>query len=136
MKNLLKEKCYRDYVLFLIGINTGIKICDLLSLKFSDVLDCSAIKDKITVKNKVYRINRSVSEAITEYISLIPSENLGNRYLFEKNVGSEPIGRSHAYRIINNAAREVGITQKIGTHTLRKTYGFHHYMKYNDVTTL
>lgn len=48
-------------------------------------------------------------------------------YLNQKN--NHPITRQQAYRIINHAAKEVGIQEKIGTHTLRKTFGYHAYRK-------
>jgi integrase len=44
--------------------------------------------------------------------------------------------RVQAYRIINEACRSIGITDRIGTHTLRKTFGYHHYQKYKDVAVL
>ena len=44
--------------------------------------------------------------------------------------------RSRAYKILNKAARAVGITRRIGTHTLRKTFGYHCYQKYDDVVLL
>ena len=45
----------------------------------------------------------------------------------KQNNGKAPLQRDQAYKIINNAAREIGITEKIGTHTLRKTFGYHAY---------
>lgn len=136
MKNYLKLMNYRDYLLFLIGINTGMKVCDLLRLKFSDVLNYNSIKETVISKDKVYPINKSVSIAINKYIEMDLGEHLFERYIFERSKGSEPIGRSHAYRIINQAAEMVGINQKIGLHTLRKTYGYHYYKKYKDISKL
>ena len=50
-------------------------------------------------------------------------------YLFKSKKDSQPITRQQAYRIINSAAKEVGVPGKIGTHTLRKTFGYHAYRK-------
>ena len=50
-------------------------------------------------------------------------------YLFKSRKNNNPITRQQAYRIINQAAREVGIEGNIGTHTLRKTFGYHAYRK-------
>ena len=44
--------------------------------------------------------------------------------------------RTQCYRILNEACRKAGIDYKIGTHTLRKTFGYHHYKKYKDVAIL
>ncbi|MDT8861481.1 tyrosine-type recombinase/integrase [Alkalihalobacillus sp. MEB130] len=48
-------------------------------------------------------------------------------YLFGSNNKSRPITRQQAYRIVNQAALEAGINEKVGTHTLRKTFGYHAY---------
>ena len=44
--------------------------------------------------------------------------------------------RQQAYKIINNVAKEVGIKEKIGTHTLRKTFGYHAYNKGYDIAII
>ena len=44
--------------------------------------------------------------------------------------------RTQSYRIIRDACREVGIDYKIGTHTLRKTFGYHFYKKFDDIVLL
>lgn len=46
-----------------------------------------------------------------------------------------PITRIQAYRILNTAAEKVGLDE-IGTHTLRKTFGYHYYQKTKDVVML
>ena len=41
--------------------------------------------------------------------------------------------RTQCYRIINEACKETGFDYKVGTHTLRKTFGYYHYKKFIDV---
>nr|WP_244917169.1 tyrosine-type recombinase/integrase [Paenibacillus castaneae] len=41
-----------------------------------------------------------------------------------------------AWNIISAVAREVGIQDSIGTHTMRKTFGYHFYQKYKDLALL
>lgn len=54
--------------------------------------------------------------------------NRRNRFLSKKkNNGKASLQLDQAYKIINNATREIGITEKIGTHTLRKAFGYHAY---------
>ena len=61
---------------------------------------------------------------------------------FAKNVNiflsvfNNRMERTQSYRIIRDAGREVGIDYKIGTHTLRKTFGYHHYKKFKDIALL
>ena len=44
--------------------------------------------------------------------------------------------RTQCYRIINDICRKAGIDYNIGTHTLRKTFGYHHYRKFKDIVVL
>lgn len=44
--------------------------------------------------------------------------------------------RTQCYRIINAACKKAGIEYRVGTHTLRKTFGYHHYQKFKDVAVL
>src|SRR5690606_30517725 len=69
-------------------------------------------------------LNREAKKAIQEYL-----DYLGNYepewYLFKSKKGeNKPITREQAYHILNNAAKMVGIKERIGTHTLRKTFGY------------
>ena len=58
-----------------------------------------------------------------------------NEYLFASRKGAGPISRVQAYRILNRAARDVGLDE-IGTHTLRKTFGYHFYRANHNVAML
>ena len=58
-----------------------------------------------------------------------------NDALFE-TIFKNRMGRIPAYYILKNAAKKAGITSKIGTHTLRKTFGYHHYQQFKDVVIL
>lgn len=134
MKSELLKKGLRDYTLFIIGINTGLRISDLLDLKVEDVKNKSHIilTEQKTGKNKRFMINRQLREDIDKYIN-----NMGsNEYLFQSQKGkNKPISRVQAYRILNNAASKIGLDE-IGTHTLRKTFGYWHYKQYKDVALL
>ncbi|MDY0257302.1 MAG: site-specific integrase [Gudongella oleilytica] len=134
MKNELLKRGYRDYMLFVIGINTGLRISDILKLKVSDVKDRSHIilNEKKTGKSKKARINEQLNRDIDGYVQGMPLQ----AYLFESQRGANnPITRVQAYRILNAAAKEIGLDE-IGTHTLRKTFGYWHYKQYKDVALL
>ena len=136
IKVVLKNKNIRDYLLFTIGINTGLRISDLLKLKLSDVMDHKNkvkdniyIREKKTGKEKVFSINKTAKDAIKEYINSLDNYDL-DWYLFKSKKGNnKAISRIQAYDILNDVAGEVGIKDKIGTHTLRKTFGYHARMK-------
>ena len=58
-------------------------------------------------------------------------------YLFKgRNGENKPISRVIAYMIINQACKKAQITDNVGTHTLRKTFGYHHYQTFHDVAIL
>ena len=131
---LFRSQGYRDYMLFVIGINTGLRISDLLKLKVSDVKDKTHIllTEQKTSKTKRFLINSQLKQDIDKYIN-----NMGNdEYLFQSQKGdNKAISRVQAYRILNKAAEQVGL-EEIGTHTLRKTMGYWHYKQYKDVALL
>ena len=56
--------------------------------------------------------------------------------LFKSRKGeNRPITTVQAYRIISEAAKRIGL-EEIGTHTMRKTFGYWHYQQYKDVAIL
>jgi len=132
MKVVLKNKSIRNYLLFTIGINTGLRISDLLKLKISDVADPKGkikdniyIREKKTCKEKVFSLNKTVKDSVKEYLNSLDEYKL-DWYLFKSKKGeNKPISRIQAYDILNNASKEAEIKDKIGTHTLRKTFGYH-----------
>jgi len=135
-KNLLGGNHYRDYLLFTLGINTGLRVSDLLKLKYADVLDDKSkfkshitIKEKKTSKSKAFPLNETAKKALTFYIDKTGETSL-NGYIFVSRKGeNKPITRQRAWQVINEAAQAVGIKDEIGTHTLRKTFGYHARMK-------
>ncbi|MCL6571302.1 MAG: site-specific integrase [Bacillus sp. (in: Bacteria)] len=143
MKKILKGNNIRDYTLFSIGINSALRIGDLLKLKISDVVNGGGkIKDRITTreqktgKAKDFPIGATARKAIEEYLKDWKGVNMDD-YLFPSRKGeNKPITRQHAWYIINEAAREVGIEEKIGTHTLRKTFGYHAYKAGYDIAII
>lgn len=135
IKKILLSKNVRDYCLFTLGINSGLRISDLLNLKIKDIIDFNGkIRDRITIrekktnKTKDFPISDVARKAITEYLKIRKVEFDEPFFLSKKqNNGKASLQRDQAYKIINKVAREIGITEKIGTHTLRKTFGYHAY---------
>ncbi len=141
IKTLLKAQNHRDYVLFVLGINSGLRVSDLLSLKVSDVRNAQGdIRDRITLreqktgKTKDFPIGKTSQKALKEYFSLSALDD--DQPLFPSRKGNDSLGRSQAYRIINSVARVAGIDDQIGTHTLRKTFGYHAYKMGMDLSVI
>lgn len=129
----LSKKCYRDYALFVIGINTALRISDLLHLKWQDVYDTQSRKYKShidlyeqkTKKHAVIALNSSCIGAFKLLKKKKPFRR-EDEYIFcsDKN-RHEPISRNRAYHIIKDAAQANQIEGNISCHSLRKTFGYH-----------
>lgn len=124
----------RNKMLFLIGINLGIRASDLCGLKYSFFMnnngtfkDFYSLQPKKTKKTGKYvklYFNQTVKKAITDYIEEYPIEDM-NGYLFKSREGDGYITEKSLGRIIKNAAEEAGIERNICSHSLRKTFGYH-----------
>jgi integrase len=134
MKVELLKLSFRDYLLFCVGINTGLRISDILKLKVSDVRNNThiIITEQKTNKVKRFKINSFLSDEFNRY-----TQNMSDyECLFKSQKGiNKPISRIQAYRILNLVADKLKIDE-IGTHTLRKTFGYHFYQKTKDVALL
>ncbi|MBR1442670.1 MAG: tyrosine-type recombinase/integrase [Firmicutes bacterium] len=121
---------YRNFLLVCFGINTGLRISDILNLKSEDVFDFknNTIKDHIYLKEKKtgktnsIKINTSLKNALKTYFRYFPK--LSKNFLFKSKKGNRPISRVQAYRIIKKATDECKIEGTIGCHSLRKTFGY------------
>lgn len=133
IKEYLKSKNERNYILFLFGINTGMRISDILKLKVKDVEGWSVfIREGKTKKLKEVRMPPELKRAVREYIKDKPKKE----FLFRSRIGeNKPITRGMAYFILQDIAAEFGL-ERIGTHSFRKTYGYHHYKQFKDVAVL
>ncbi|KXY16184.1 tyrosine-type recombinase/integrase [Bacillus cereus] len=133
IKEFYKEQNERNYILFLLGINTGFRISDILRLRVGDVEGWNiVVREKKTRKIKDVKMPSELKRAIRNYTKGKPK----NEYLIKSRNGkNKPITRAMAYIILNQAAEEFGL-ERIGTHSLRKTYGYHHYKQFKDVVAL
>lgn len=142
---LIANGRYRDNMLFVVGINFGLRISDLLKLRFCHLInDNMTFKDTFAIleqktkntrkvqKNRYITINEAVAEAVTLYLQ----HNICrlDDYMFKgesNRCGSgnnKPITRCSADRILKSIATEMGLSEKISTHSLRKTFGYHQMM--------
>ncbi|HHT7227338.1 TPA: site-specific integrase [Bacillus cereus] len=133
IKEYLKEKNARNYILFVMGINTGLRISDILKLKVGDVQGSHiSMREMKTGKQKRIQITPSLKRELKWFNEGREVEE----YLLKSRKGkNRPIGRSMAYKILKSTAAEFGLGE-IGTHTLRKTYGYHMYMQTKNIALL
>jgi len=134
IKEKLFESSKRNYLLFMLGINTGLRISDLLKLRVSDVRK----KRYLTVREKKTKKHRKIylSPLMKRTINLCIWGKGSHEYLFASRKGVKPISRVQAYRILRNVCKSVRLKCSVGTHTLRKTFGYHFYRQTKDVALL
>lgn len=126
-----EENKPRNYALIVFGLNSALRISDILKLKWKDVCNSTGylehiiVTEKKTGKKNVLALNRATKEALDYYrktIETIDSEH----YIFpSQKVKDEPITRSQAFRIIQKAAQKCGMKEPVSCHSLRKTFGYY-----------
>lgn len=137
MKKTLRERhSERDYIMFLIGINTGLRMGDILRLKTEQVLAIKNKKNKhITIAEGKTKKPRTISlKSIYSEVYEYAVEN-ESEWLFPSRQGSKAITVTQAYRVLNKCAWWNDI-DSVGTHTLRKTYAYHLYKATKDVALI
>ncbi len=141
MRSYLESKSARDALLFTFGINSVLRITELLKLKVSDVIDENGfVKDHYEIREPAaearahYPLGKNVKKAIKDYLK----DYKGNldRPLFPSRKGNKAISRQQAWHILNDAARQTGVTERIGNHSLRKTFVYHAYKNGADLSLL
>ena len=130
---MTKEFGLRNQLLFKLGISTGLRCGDLVALTVEQVKGKSnfKIREGKTKKERTVYLNYVMAE-IAEYIETLPT---GTVYLFPSRKGDGHISTTQAYRIITKAGDMID-RQDIGTHTMRKTFGYTYYQATKDVATL
>jgi len=131
VKNYLSGKNLRDYTIFVVGINSALRVSDVVKLKWEDVFyEFGELKKEIrliekkTSKQKVFPINQSMKKALLEYFEYIdkPSDD---EYIFKsRQGGNSPLSVKMAWRIFKDIQDNVKLNTHIGTHSMRKTFCF------------
>lgn len=141
MKQYLRKRSMRDFAFFVLGINSGLRVSDLLTLRIRDVAsedgkirDRVKIREQKTGKAKDFPLNETARRAIREYLDT-RAEDRHTDWLFPSQKGGH-VKRMRAWELLNEAAKRVGITESIGTHTLRKTFAYHAYKNSGDLSVI
>ncbi len=129
----LRKRNERNFLLFVMGINSGLRISDILALNVGDVKNRSYIKivEKKTHKYKKFPINSKLKILLNHFVK---NRNDDEPLFFTQR--KNRLDRVQAYKILNEASLNVGLKYNIGTHSLRKTFGYHHYKKFKDIVIL
>jgi len=123
----------RDRLLFIMGINNGLRVGDLLKLKVSDVRrmkpgDSITIKEGKTGKQNILVINKPVYDALKYYLDMKKPDD--GDYLFSSRKGDKAI----TIQAVNNKVKlwtsAINMHGNYGAHSLRKTWGYFQRTKY------
>lgn len=153
MASWLYRNADRKYLLgFILGINLGLRANELLELKHSDIFfptgeikyvsdDFTDTSDKMAVyQRKVHKrrgmyLNESCVKALNWYFPVKSPALYSDQYLFPSREGGH-IEVDTLRKVLKDAAKACGLKQNIGTHTLRKTFGYFHYQTNHDIVFL
>lgn len=140
MKRVLIAQNYRNYVIFTLAINYGRRITDILEMRVSDVQGkeyFNIVEDK-TGKKIPIKVNEDVRKMLDDYCI----DRKADEWLFQSqkhsaaystdSAGKTPLERVQVWRDLKSAAQKCGI-EEIGTHSLRKTFGYWLYKSTNDI---
>ena len=130
---ILKERNERNYILLMVGLYTALRISDILRIRVEDIQkDYLNIREKKTSKYRRVYLNVDLRKALRSYTA----DKQPHEFLIRSREGSNrPISRAMAYQILKEVAEEVGL-DSIGTHSLRKTFGYWVYKDTKDVAAL
>lgn len=126
----------RDHLLFVMGINNGIRVGDLLNIKVGDVRYLKSgqvhqITESKTKKKNVVVINKSVRKALDTYFSNSTNQIENHHYLFRSRKGENfPLSVQAVHGLVKKWTQTINLKGNYGTHTLRKTWGYQQRTKY------
>ncbi|MCD4687510.1 MAG: site-specific integrase [Anaerolineae bacterium] len=148
IKNVLKGQArYRDLLLFVVGINTALRVSDLLSLRIGDFVDETGqvrerfhIREQKRGKRHEVVINDSIRETLALYREAYPEvEAHPDHFVFfntRTHDYARPISRQQVWQFISTICSDVGLRGNYGTHSLRKTWGYHARMQGVDLALI
>ena len=139
---LINEERFRDNMLFIVGINFGLRVSDLRMLRFSNLInDDFTFRDRFPIlekktkntrkrqRNRYITINSAVIDAVTLYLENTPGVRLDD-YMFKSvsnnsNGKNAPISKQGVDLMLKGVARDLGLGNRMATHSLRKTFAYH-----------
>lgn len=119
----------RDSLLFVMGINSGMRAQDLLSLKVGSVRNLKlgesvSVREKKTGKENVMIVNKEIKAALDRYLT--EEDKTDGEFLFRSRKGlNYPLTTYRVMGLIKSWTEAIGLKGNFGAHTLRKTWTYH-----------
>ncbi len=127
IKNILSDD-HRNLLLFTMGINTGLRIGDLLKLKVSDVSglepgDSIVVRENKTGKKNHLMMNNTMYEVLNKFLKKNRPDK--NDYLFaSKKTKTKPLSIQAINALVKKWTNAVNLSGNYGAISLRKTFGY------------
>lgn len=120
----------RDLLLFTLGINTNLRASDIVALTIGQVrhlrpMDDLELREKKTSKMRRISLNKSVTDAVAAFVSTLTVGAPDSAPLFPSQRGKGALTVSSVHRMVKGWCRAVNLRGNYGSHTLRKTWGYH-----------
>lgn len=130
-KKVLKDIDYKYYIMFELGIGTGLQLQDVLTFKNKDVRGKSEITVKIGAKNieNTFTVPEELQKIITDYTE---GKDPDAYLILGHKTQNRPVCREQAYRVLRAAGHKIGLSS-IGAQTMRKTFAWNYYKKTGDI---
>lgn len=141
-QHLIGEGRFRDNMLFIVGINFGLRVSDLRVLRFGNLInDNFTFRDRFPVlekktkntrkkkRNRYITINSAVIDAVTLYLENTPGIKLDDFMFRSESNNSKgknvPMSKQGIDLMLKGVARDLGLGNRMATHSLRKTFAYH-----------
>lgn len=125
----------RDYLIAWIGFNYGLRIGDIVKLKGSNLVGDQLVFIEEKTGNTIKLPAKRLRDKVLRYVG---KPKLADYWFKSRQVNAEGklthVTPTQAYRQIRKHGKEIGI--KISTHTMRKTFAYHHFKQNNDLLML
>ena len=128
IKKILSDN-HRDKLLFIMGINSGLRVQDLLALKVGDLREAKVgdrviLREKKTGKENVFIMNKEIKLALDDYLTEFGSGD--DHFLFKSRKGSNsPLTTYAVTMYVQQWCDAINLHINAGAHTLRKTWCYH-----------
>jgi integrase len=119
----------RNKTLFILGVRTGLRISELLSLQVKDIYQNGVVLDRVFLQRRNSKgklssrsivLHDQAKSYLVEYLLDSPNHSMP---LFPScRTPTKSLDRIHAYRLIRRATEDAGIVGKVATHSMRKTF--------------
>ncbi|MBJ6800160.1 tyrosine-type recombinase/integrase [Geomonas propionica] len=128
IKKALADKP-RDYALFVVGINTAYRASELLALTVGKVRhlqpgDTFTVREQKTSKKRDVTLNKAAYDALQALLTIMP-DAADDVPIFNGRKGDKALTVSTLNRLVKEWCSWCNLPGNYGSHTLRKTWGYH-----------